>query len=281
MGVRAARREVPRADRRHRLRAARPAAGHHHGGPALEAGRSESRTSTRAPCSARATRRRSRHCRRVFEVCDRKWRGIGDDSRQRAPACARPSAAYDAERFRRRRRLARGVTRSASPARCCRGLRKPHRACPAFGKQPARPSVRWARRWSPPRAPARPTTATEAGVSARNPPECSARSPSGLPGADPEYHDTVQLAHGGGGRLTQQLIEALLLPASRHPRAAASARRGGARRPHRGGWRSPPIPSSCSPLFFPGGDIGSLAVHGTVNDLAMCGATPLCALGAA
>jgi Hydrogenase formation hypA family/AIR synthase related protein, N-terminal domain len=29
------------------------------------------------------------------------------------------------------------------------------------------------------------------------------------------------------------------------------------------------------PLFFPGGDIGSLAVHGTVNDLAMCGATPL------
>jgi len=34
------------------------------------------------------------------------------------------------------------------------------------------------------------------------------------------------------------------------------------------------------PLFFPGGDIGSLAVHGTVNDLAMCGARPL-ALSAA
>jgi hydrogenase expression/formation protein HypE len=30
------------------------------------------------------------------------------------------------------------------------------------------------------------------------------------------------------------------------------------------------------PLFFPGGDIGSLAVHGTINDLAMCGAKPLC-----
>ena len=30
-----------------------------------------------------------------------------------------------------------------------------------------------------------------------------------------------------------------------------------------------------SPLFFPGGDIGSLAVHGTVNDVAMLGATPL------
>ncbi len=29
------------------------------------------------------------------------------------------------------------------------------------------------------------------------------------------------------------------------------------------------------PLFFPGGDIGSLAVHGTVNDVAMCGARPL------
>ena len=30
-----------------------------------------------------------------------------------------------------------------------------------------------------------------------------------------------------------------------------------------------------SPIFFPGGDIGKLAVHGTVNDLAMCGARPL------
>jgi hydrogenase expression/formation protein HypE len=30
-----------------------------------------------------------------------------------------------------------------------------------------------------------------------------------------------------------------------------------------------------SPIFFPGGDIGTLAVHGTVNDLAMCGARPL------
>ena len=39
--------------------------------------------------------------------------------------------------------------------------------------------------------------------------------------------------------------------------------------------RSRPTPTSCRPLFFPGGNIGDLAVNGTVNDLAMCGAQPL------
>ena len=38
------------------------------------------------------------------------------------------------------------------------------------------------------------------------------------------------------------------------------------------GWRSPPIPYVVDPLFFPGGDIGALAVAGTVNDLAVGGA---------
>ena len=40
-------------------------------------------------------------------------------------------------------------------------------------------------------------------------------------------------------------------------------------------WRSPPTPLSSRPIFFPGGDIGHLAVNGTVNDLAMSGARPL------
>ncbi len=40
-------------------------------------------------------------------------------------------------------------------------------------------------------------------------------------------------------------------------------------------WRSPQTLTWCSRLFFPGGDIGTLAVNGTVNDLAMCGARPL------
>jgi len=92
-----------------------------------------------------------------------------------------------------------------------------------------------------------------------------------LPLAD---QDTVLLAHGGGGRLTQRLIEELLLPAFDNPAL---------RRLHDGAvLEAPPGRLAfstdsfvVSPLFFPGGDIGSLAVHGTVNDLAMCGATPL------
>lgn len=85
---------------------------------------------------------------------------------------------------------------------------------------------------------------------------------------------TVELSHGAGGRASAQLIEEVfakhftnewldeghdgaLLPAIRRPVAV-----------------------SCdahvvSPLFFPGGDIGKLAVCGTVNDVAMCGAKPL------
>ena len=87
-------------------------------------------------------------------------------------------------------------------------------------------------------------------------------------------HATVQLAHGGGGRLMRNLIEGLFRPAFAD---------------------GPPSPAHDSavveipggrlamttdtfvvrPLFFPGGDIGKLAVFGTVNDLAMSGARPL------
>ena len=84
----------------------------------------------------------------------------------------------------------------------------------------------------------------------------------------------VLLAHGGGGRLMRQLIEKMFLSAFDNPTLnllndAAVLK----------------IDSSTlamttdsyvvQPLFFPGGDIGSLAVFGTVNDLAMVGAEPL------
>ncbi len=88
-------------------------------------------------------------------------------------------------------------------------------------------------------------------------------------------YPTVQMAHGGGGRLMRALIECMFLPAF------------GPGRPE-----SPPHDAAVlalgrerlafttdsfvvSPLEFPGGDIGSLAVYGTVNDLAMAGAKPL------
>jgi hydrogenase expression/formation protein HypE len=81
----------------------------------------------------------------------------------------------------------------------------------------------------------------------------------------------VTLAHGGGGRLTQQLIENLFAPAFRNPLLDQK---------HDGailevGGQSLAFTTDSyvvHPLFFPGGDIGTLAVNGTVNDLAMCGA---------
>jgi hydrogenase expression/formation protein HypE len=83
----------------------------------------------------------------------------------------------------------------------------------------------------------------------------------------------VQLAHGGGGRLSQMLVERLFLPAFRNP--ALEALHDGAILDLAGARLAFSTDSYVvQPLFFPGGDIGSLAVHGTVNDLAMCGAQP-------
>ena len=87
-------------------------------------------------------------------------------------------------------------------------------------------------------------------------------------------YPTVTLAHGGGGRLTQMLIERMLLPAFANPQLASL--HDGALLEVNGARLAFSTDSFViSPLFFPGGDIGSLAVHGTVNDLAMCGAQPL------
>ena len=86
--------------------------------------------------------------------------------------------------------------------------------------------------------------------------------------------DRIVLAHGGGGRLTHQLIEKIFIPAfsnsmleQRHDGAVLSVN----------GSRLAFTTDSfvVRPLIFPGGDIGDLAVNGTVNDLAMCGARPL------
>ncbi len=86
--------------------------------------------------------------------------------------------------------------------------------------------------------------------------------------------ETVLLAHGGGGKMTQRLIEEVFLPAFSNP--ALSPLHDGARLALESGRVAFTTDSYVvRPPFFPGGDIGSLAVHGTVNDLAMCGATPI------
>ncbi len=86
-------------------------------------------------------------------------------------------------------------------------------------------------------------------------------------------HETVTLAHGGGGRLMQQLIEKLMRPA--FDNALLGQQHDGATI-EIGGARLAFTTDSyvVRPLFFPGGDIGMLAVNGTINDLAMCGARP-------
>jgi hydrogenase expression/formation protein HypE len=87
-------------------------------------------------------------------------------------------------------------------------------------------------------------------------------------------YDRILLEHGSGGQLSSDLIAGTFLPLLKNPlleklEDGAVFEVGGAK--------------LCfttdsfvvHPRFFPGGDIGSLAIHGTVNDLAMCGGAPL------
>ena len=86
--------------------------------------------------------------------------------------------------------------------------------------------------------------------------------------------DFIRLAHGGGGKLSERLIEAVFRPAfgsgelERGHDAALLDVSSGALAMSTDSF-------VVSPLFFPGGDIGKLAVYGTVNDLAMAGAEAL------
>ena len=87
-------------------------------------------------------------------------------------------------------------------------------------------------------------------------------------------HGRIDMTHGSGGRAMAQLVDELFAPAFRNDYLAQGNDQ--AILPPPGGRLAIATDSHViSPLFFPGGDIGSLAVHGTVNDLAMGGATPL------
>jgi hydrogenase expression/formation protein HypE len=86
--------------------------------------------------------------------------------------------------------------------------------------------------------------------------------------------ERITMAHGAGGKATHTLIEALFLEAFRNP--VLERLEDQAVFPAAGGRLALTTDSYVvSPLFFPGGDIGELAVNGTVNDLAMSGARPL------
>jgi hydrogenase expression/formation protein HypE len=87
-------------------------------------------------------------------------------------------------------------------------------------------------------------------------------------------HDTVQLGHGGGGRLMNDLIRKLFVWAFDNP--FLNPLDDCATLPLNGSRLAFSTDSFVvDPLFFPGGDIGELAVYGTVNDLCTSGARPL------
>ena len=90
----------------------------------------------------------------------------------------------------------------------------------------------------------------------------------------PPATERILLAHGGGGRLSNQLLESIFWPAFANP--LLDSRHDGAVLILDGVRVAVTTDSFVvQPLIFPGGTIGDLAVNGTVNDLAMCGARPI------
>jgi hydrogenase expression/formation protein HypE len=84
----------------------------------------------------------------------------------------------------------------------------------------------------------------------------------------------IVMGHGGGGKLSAELIEHLFLPAFQNE-ALANLGDSAVLEPGNGRIAMSTDSFVVRPLFFPGGNIGELAVHGTVNDIAMSGAAPL------
>ncbi|MDH3215083.1 MAG: hydrogenase expression/formation protein HypE [Candidatus Krumholzibacteria bacterium] len=90
-----------------------------------------------------------------------------------------------------------------------------------------------------------------------------------------QQYPYVLSAHGGGGKLMHDLVQRMFVSTFKNPELQTE-HDGAVVAVSQGRLAFTTDSYVISPLFFPGGDIGSLAVHGTVNDLAMCGARPLC-----
>ncbi|HVW28734.1 MAG TPA: hydrogenase expression/formation protein HypE [Polyangiaceae bacterium] len=89
-------------------------------------------------------------------------------------------------------------------------------------------------------------------------------------------YDRVVLGHGSGGRLSHELFARVFAPLLGKDKAFALEDQAVLPMPREGRLAVTTDAFVVNPLVFPGGDIGSLAVHGTVNDLAVGGARPLC-----
>jgi hydrogenase expression/formation protein HypE len=93
-------------------------------------------------------------------------------------------------------------------------------------------------------------------------------------------YDHILLGHGSGGQLTAELLQRVFLPGFANDVLGALEDQATVSLGVGNGVKSPRVAFTTDsfvvrPLFFPGGDIGRLAVHGTVNDLAVGGARPL------
>src|SRR5271157_6068729 len=172
------------------------------------------------------------------------------------------------------RMFARRNRASASARRSCSGSRNP----PIVRRleRAARPKNRWARQWYPRKVLVRPITNTgDTSLHSESVPKDETRDlgafscPVPLPAGE-----RILLGHGSGGKLSADLLRNVFLPALGNPvlnrledQAIVSLN----------GVRLAITTDSfvVKPLIFRGGDIGSLAVHGTINDLAMGGAQPL------
>lgn len=86
--------------------------------------------------------------------------------------------------------------------------------------------------------------------------------------------DSITLAHGGGGKASAELVDEIFLPAFKNRLLESLSDGAVFDRPESGRLAFSTDSFVIDPIFFRGGDIGSLAVHGTVNDLAVSGSVP-------
>ncbi len=243
----------------------------------LEAGRAEVENQYARSVRREGNQPAQQLIREVFQVVRAQVARRGRDPAERPGSAARRMRTSTPSAGSAWPPRARTSTSECLSGLVLQGVLKPHE-CPAFGTRctPERPlgapmvsSEGRLRRLLP--LPADATTPTP-------PPWSHDRDGTrGLLRQLPDPHGDyarILLAHGGGGRLMHQLIEQIFVPAFRNPlldvRHDSAVFDDG-----RGRLAFTTDSYVVRPLFFPGGDIGTLAVNGTVNDLAMCGARPL------
>ena len=211
----------------------------------------------------------------VFVVSDRSWRGVGEIPR--SGLHPRPEVRPVRRRAGLRRGRpegggARGVPERAGPPGPAAAHRVPGVRHPLHPGAPPRGHHGLHRGGLRRVLPLRPGAPREGGREGRRDregggaPELSRRpSPTATSSSSPT---------AAGGTLTSRLIDTMFVPAFRNAHLDSL---GDGAVLEIGGVRLAFTTDSfvVKPVFFPGGDIGSLAVHGTVNDLAMCGAEPL------